>query len=97
MGCWRSKSDDRANDIKHKRELTMADAHDHGTVTRTFVWIAVMVSLILFKGFMAFFIVSDMGQPTWAYRSVQDVPAQSPYAKYQLLPSAQHVRGIKGE
>lgn len=75
----------------------MADTHTHESVTRTYVWIAIMVSLILFKGFMALFVVSDLGQPTWAYRSVQDVPAQSPYAKYQLLPNQQHVRGDKGE
>jgi len=56
-----------------------------------------MLGIILFKGFFAFFVVSDMGQPTWAYRPVQDVPAQSPYAMYQLLPHQQHVRGDKGE
>lgn len=75
----------------------MADTHTHESVTRTFVWIAIMLSIILFKGFLAFFVVSDMGQPTWAYRPVQDVPAQSPYAEYQLLPHQQHVRGDKGE
>jgi heme/copper-type cytochrome/quinol oxidase subunit 3 len=75
----------------------MADTHTHESVTRTFLWIAIMLSIILFKGFMAFFVVSDMGQPTWAYRPVKDVPAQSPYAKYQLLPHQQHVRGDKGE
>jgi heme/copper-type cytochrome/quinol oxidase subunit 3 len=64
---------------------------------RTWVWLAIMLGIILFKGFFAFFVVSDMGQPTWAYRPVQDVPAQSPYAMYQLLPYQQHVRGHKGE
>jgi len=75
----------------------MAHTNSHESVVRTFVWVAVMVSIILFKGFMAFFVVSDMGQPTWAYRPVLDVPAQSPYAEYQLLPHPQHVRGDKGE
>lgn len=56
-----------------------------------------MLGIILFKGFFAFLVISDMGQPTWAYRPVQDVPAQSPYATYQLLPHPQHVRGEKGE
>lgn len=75
----------------------MADTHPHESVTRTYTWIVIMVTLILLKGFMAFFVVSDMGQPTWAYRPVRDVPAQSPYAEYQLLPYPQHVRGKKGE
>jgi hypothetical protein len=56
-----------------------------------------MLSIILFKGFFAFLVVSDMGQPTWDYRPVKDVPAQSAYATYQLLPNPQHVRGQKGE
>ncbi len=56
-----------------------------------------MLGIILFKGFFAFFVVSDMGQPNWSYRPVKDVPAQSAYAKYQLLPYQQHVSGAKGE
>jgi hypothetical protein len=64
---------------------------------RTWVWLGIMLGIILFKGFFAFSVVSDRGQPTWAYRPVQDVPAQSPYAVYQLLPHQQHVRGVKGE
>jgi len=56
-----------------------------------------MLGIILFKGLFSFFVVSDMGQPTWAYRPVKDVPAQSAYATYQLLPHAQHVRGAQGE
>lgn len=75
----------------------MNDTHPHESVLRTYVWIGVMLSIILFKGFFAFFVVSDMGQPTWAYRPVNDVPASSPYAEYQLLPHPQHVRGEKGE
>ena len=75
----------------------MADTHTHESIKRTWFWLTVMVSVILFKGFMALFVVSDMGQPTWAYRPVQDVPAASAYAQYQLLPYSQHVRGMKGE
>jgi hypothetical protein len=73
--------------------------HDvtHESIVRTCVWIAVMLSIILFKGFFSFLVVSDMGPPTWDYRPVKDVPAQSPYAVYQLLPNSQHVRGQKGE
>jgi hypothetical protein len=74
-------------------------SHDdtHESAVRTCLWIAAMLSIILFKGFFAFLVVSDMGQPTWDYRPVKDVPAQSAYAKYQLLPYVQHVRGQKGE
>ncbi len=67
------------------------------SVLKTWKWLAVMLSIILFKGFLAFFVVSDMGQPTWNYRPIQDVPASSAYASYKLLPYAQHVRGAKGE
>jgi hypothetical protein len=71
---------------------------EHQTsITRTWVWVAVLMAIILFKGFFAFFVVSDMGQPTWDYRTVQDVPSQSAYAKYQLLPHSQHVHGEMGE
>ncbi|MBT8339604.1 MAG: hypothetical protein HKP58_19065 [Desulfatitalea sp.] len=67
------------------------------SIRRTWLWLAVMLAIILAKGFFAFFVVSDRGQPTWAYRPVADVPASSPYAEYQLLPYSQHVRGAKGE
>ncbi len=69
----------------------------HGSIVKTWMWIGIMLGIILFKGFLSFFVVSDRGQPTWAYRPVPDVPAQSAYAVYQLLPHAQHVRGAQGE
>lgn len=75
----------------------MSQNNAHGSARRTYIWIFVMMGIIVFKGLLAFFVVSDMGQPTWAYRPVQDVPASSPYATYQLLPHPQHVRGEKGE
>lgn len=56
-----------------------------------------MVAIILSKGFLAFFVVSDMGPPTWSYRPVQDLPASSPYANYPPLPFPQHIRGGQGE
>ena len=71
--------------------------HKHESLLRTWLWLGVMLGIILFKGFLAFTVVSDMGQPTWAYRPVKDVPASSPYAVYQLLPNPQHVRGAGGE
>jgi hypothetical protein len=70
----------------------------HGeSALRTWLWIAALLGIILFKGFYSFFVVSDMGQPTWSYRPIQDVPASSPYAVYPPLPYPQHVRGAKGE
>jgi hypothetical protein len=75
----------------------MNDEHHHASLLRTWLWLGVMLGIILFKGFLAFTVVGDMGQPTWAYRPVKDVPASSPYAVYQLLPNPQHVRGAGGE
>ncbi len=75
----------------------MNDSQSHESLVRTGVWIAIMLFIILFKGFFSFFVVSDMGQPTWAYRPVNDLPAASAYATYRLLPNPQHVRGAKGE
>ena len=75
----------------------MADSAEHESVVRTWFWLAVMVGIILFKGILAFYVVSDRGQPTWSYRPVSDLPASSPYAVYPLAPYQQHVRGAKGE
>ena len=64
-----------------------------------FAWsvVCLLVLLILAQGFFSFFVVTDRGPPTWDSRPVQDVPGQSPYAIYQLLPNSQHIRGMKGE
>jgi hypothetical protein len=74
-----------------------APSDTHGSILRTWFWLAVIVGIILFKGLFSFFVVSDLGQPTWSYRSVSDLPASSPYAIYPKLPYQQHVRGSKGE
>ena len=62
-------------------------------------WLIVILLalVILIKGFFAFFVVGDQGQPTWDYRPVQDVPGESPYAMYDALPYPQHIKGAKGE
>lgn len=67
------------------------------SIWRNWAWLGVMLGIILFKGFLAFYVVSDLGQPTWDYRPVKDVPASSPYAEYPLLPNPQHIRGGGGE
>lgn len=71
--------------------------HAEESVKRTWLWILVMVGIIVGQSLLAFFVVSDRGQPGWDYRAVEDVPAQSPHAEYPKLPNPQHVRGQQGE
>ena len=73
--------------------------HTHAKHTgfKTWLAIALLLVLILGKGFFAFWVVGDKGQPDWAYRPVKDVPGESPFAVYPLLPNPQHVRGQRGE
>jgi hypothetical protein len=63
----------------------------------TWAWIVSLVVFILAKGFFTLWVVGDLGQPGWDYRPVKDVPGESPYAIYDVLPYPQHVRGEKGE
>lgn len=67
------------------------------TSLSTWIMIILIFVGILVQGFFTFFIVGDLGQPTWDYRPVKDLPGQSPYALYRLLPDPQHVKGAKGE
>ena len=66
-------------------------------VIKTWLLLAALLLLILAKGFFSFHAVGDRGQPDWDYRPVRDVPAESAYAVYQLLPYPQHVRGAGGD
>jgi hypothetical protein len=77
----------------------MESAHTPHKESKRWTWLLVglMVAYILGKGFYSFFVVGDMGQPTWDYPIVKDVPAESPFATYKLLPDPQHVRGARGE
>ncbi|MFO7645230.1 MAG: hypothetical protein R6W95_12685 [Desulfosarcina sp.] len=75
----------------------METNHPIESERRTWLWLAFMLAIILSKGFLAFFVVSDMGPPTWSYRPLQDLPASSPYGIYQPLPYSQHIRGAQGE
>jgi hypothetical protein len=63
----------------------------------TWIVIVLLLAWILGKGFFSFFVVGDLGQPTWNYRPIKDVPGESPYAIYQVQPYPQHVKGTKGE
>jgi len=64
---------------------------------KTWLLIFLLVLYVLAKGFFALSIVGDRGQPAWDYRPVPDVPGESPYAVYDVMPYPQHVRGAKGE
>lgn len=77
----------------------MTDNSDqaHGSSLKSWFIIILLMLFVLFKGGLAFFVIGDLGQPDWDYRPVKDIPAQSPYAVYNLLPNQQHVRGDKGE
>ena len=63
----------------------------------TWLVIICLLLFILFKGAFSFLLIGDQGQPTWDYRPIKDVPAESPYGIYQLVPHPQHVKGQKGE
>ena len=73
--------------------------HSNSKESTFFTWIVIILILvwILGKGLFSFFVVGDMGQPTWDYRPIADVPGESPYAVYTVLPHPQHVKGTEGE
>ena len=75
----------------------MAHSTTKESTWRTWVIIGLLLAWILGKGFFSFFVVGDLGQPTWSYRPIKDVPGESPYAVYQVLPYPQHIKGAKGE
>ncbi len=70
---------------------------ENQSARRTWIVILGLLMLILAKGMFTYFVVGDLGQPTWDYRPVPDVPGESPYAIYAPQPYPQHVRGDKGE
>ena len=67
------------------------------SAAKTWILIFLLALLILATGFFAVSVVGDRGQPAWDYRPVNDVPGESPYAVYDVMPFPQHVRGAKGE
>jgi hypothetical protein len=67
------------------------------SVMLTWLVIWLLLLAILLQGQFAFRTVGDLGQPTWDYGIVEDVPGQSPYAMYPLLQHPQHVRGKRGK
>ena len=63
----------------------------------TWFLVVFLALYFLVYGFMTYHLVGDRGQPTWDYGTIEDVPGASPYAIYETLPHAQHVKGEKGE
>ena len=76
--------------------MTVNTDEGHSTV-KSWVIVGLLVLICLFKGGLAYFVIGDLGQPDWDYRPAKDIPGESPYALYELLPHPQHVRGDKGE
>ena len=74
-------------------------AHKPSAV-RTWLLIVLMVAWVVFKGWLAFSVIGDLGQPDWDYRPISDVPGESAYAiqnPYHPLPYAQHVLAEPGQ
>ena len=73
---------------------------EHGTsAVMTWLLIICMVGWVIFKGWLAFTVIGDLGQPDWDYRPIKDVPGESAYAignPYHPLPYPQHVLGEQG-
>ncbi len=77
--------------------MTTHEDQDHGSSIKSWFIITLLVLLIMFKGGLAYYVIGDLGQPDWDYRPQNDIPGESPYAVYELLPHPQHVRGDKGD
>ena len=75
----------------------MEHAEHKESIRATWLVVFLLLIWILAKAYFSFAVVADLGQPTWDYRPVRDVPGESPYAIYQLVPHPQHIRGAKGE
>ncbi len=77
------------------------ESHAHPTSgIKTWTIVALMVGWVFFKGWLAYTVIGDLGQPDWDYRPIKDVPAESAYAvgpPYHALPFAQHVLGEQGQ
>ena len=77
------------------------EQHIHeSSAVKTWFLILLMVGWVAFKGWLAYTVIGDLGQPDWDYRPIMDVPGESAYAiadPYHPLPYAQHVQGELGK
>jgi hypothetical protein len=77
----------------------MEATQHRASAIKTWSIVFLMVGWVVFKGWLAYRVVGDRGQPDWDYRPVKDVPAESAYAvkePYHPLPFPQHVMGKQG-
>ena len=66
---------------------------------KAFWLILFMVAIVIFKGWLAYTVIGNRGQPNWDYRPIKDVPGESAYAisdPYHPLPYPQHVLDEQG-
>ena len=75
----------------------MVAEHHNESILKTWLVVLLLLAIILGKGFLAYSVIGDLGQPTWDYRPVMDVPGESAYAVYPPLPFPQHVLGKEGK
>ena len=78
----------------------MEQTEHSASAAMTWLLILCMVGWVIFKGWLAFTVIGDLGQPDWDYRPIKDVPGESAYAisnPYHSLPYAQHVQGELGK
>jgi len=77
------------------------ETSEHNTsAALTWLLILCMVGWVIFKGWLAFTVIGDLGQPDWDYRPIKDVPGESAYATYnpyQPMPYPQHVFEEQGD
>ena len=77
------------------------EQHIHeSSAVKTWFLVLLMVGWVAFKGWLAYTVIGDLGQPDWDYRPIIDVPGESAYAiadPYHPLPYAQHVQGELGK
>jgi len=77
------------------------EQHMHeSSAVKTWFLVLLMVGWVAFKGWLAYTVIGDLGQPDWDYRPIIDVPGESAYAiadPYHPLPYAQHVQGELGK
>jgi hypothetical protein len=76
--------------------------HTEHKTSAALTWLLIlgMVGWVIFKGWLAFTVIGDLGQPNWDYRPIRDVPGESAYATgnpYHPLPYPQHVQGELGK
>ncbi|MEJ5358350.1 MAG: hypothetical protein WHT06_06705 [Desulfobacterales bacterium] len=72
-------------------------SEERGSTARSVGILAALVGLVFFQGWLAWFLIGDLGQPDWDYRPVPDVHGESAYALYPPMPYPQHIRDRQNE